>query len=96
MPTQRTNRRARNPYSEPVERPTGPDSHVFDVASKVECFHHNADLGQLCFDVEGIADGHRAAGNCNSRALAAGYNGTINPLSLTRRPYEKRPEAPAE
>jgi len=88
MPTQRNNRRARTTQTQD-ERPTGPDNFVADVAWRVECFKHNADLGWPCFNAEGIADGHSVIGNCNSRALSAGFNGTINPNSLTRRPFEK-------
>jgi hypothetical protein len=89
MATQRTTRRPRNPYSEPVERPTGPDSFVTDVAFRVPCEKHLANLGWPCFHAEGIADGHLVIGNCNTRNKAAGFNGEINPNSLTRRPFEK-------
>jgi len=89
MPTQRTNRRQRS-FSEAVERPTGPDNFLDSVAERAICPEHNALLNVFCFDVEGLADGHRVQGVCNARAKRAGMNGTINPMSLTRRPYENK------
>jgi hypothetical protein len=94
MPTQRNTRR-RPAQQTQDERPTGPDSFVTDVAYRVPCEKHLANLGWPCFHAEGIADGHLVIGNCNTRNKAAGFNGAINPLSLTRRPYEKTAPAVA-
>lgn len=93
MPTQRNNRR-RPAQINADERPTGPDNFVHEVINRTACSQHNASqYWDPCFEAEGLTEENNSIfGVCNDRAKAAGFNGTINPVSLTRRPFgEKTP-----
>lgn len=63
------------------------DSFVTKIIDTVMCHKHDAHLQVPCFS---IPSGEKATKNevrmgiCNSRAIKAGYNNPINPLSLTR------------
>lgn len=59
--------------------------HIDDIISRTACAHHYAAQGFPCFTVK-YDDGKGTYGPaiCGSRIRKAGFNGIINPVSLSR------------
>lgn len=85
----RTSRNQTNQNRNHDEPPTT-DLFMSQVIVSTTCIKHNADETQPCFKHWPLTDDQGLPmiwGICNHRAIKAGFNGTIDPKSLTRRPF---------
>lgn len=60
--------------------------HIDDIISRTACVRHDAQIGQPCFLIYyNNKRGEIGPAICNSRVAMAGFNGKIQPGSLSRR-----------
>lgn len=70
----------------PIDADDTPSTDLFvdKVIDFTACDRHDAKEGYPCFWATAYTSDNTIQGICNTRALRAGYNGYINPRSLTR------------
>lgn len=60
--------------------------HIDEIVDNVACSIHSAEKGVPCFEVHyGVAKGGRGPGICGPRIRKAGFNGEIQPSSLSQK-----------
>jgi hypothetical protein len=64
------------------EAPTR-DLYLPRVIESTPCTKHSAEKGEPCFRFEAAENDSVHTGICNSRAIRAGMNGRIHPMSLS-------------
>lgn len=56
--------------------------HINHIVNTTRCENHSSQEHVPCWAIEGGKIGNVVIGVCNKRIKAAGYNGTISPMSL--------------
>jgi hypothetical protein len=85
-------RTSRNQSNQNRQHDEPPTTTLFmpSVIDNTKCGFHDANEGQPCFRHWALTDGLPMIDSiCNHRAIKAGFNGTIDPTSLTRRPFAR-------
>lgn len=66
--------------------------HIDEIVDNVSCSLHNAEKGVPCFYIQyGVSKGGLGPGICGPRIRKAGFNGEIQPGSLSQKARSKGP-----
>jgi len=69
-----------------VSRKPNTGKHIDFIISQTDCDKHNAPKGYACFEVRyDSRRGERGSAVCGTRIKDAGFDGEINPSSLSRK-----------
>lgn len=59
-------------------------SHIATILSSTDCRNHDSEPGSPCWDIWLVSNNRYAPAVCGNRIRRAGFNGKIDPKSMSR------------